>query len=402
MKEHASHLPFLMASADSLYFSHLAKNQKLLIIANDSVNARRIHDEIIFFAPTVKCTIFPDTEILPYERTTPQKDIIALRLKTLSQMHNNLLDVVIISSSTLMVRLCPKEYLYGRQFSLKVGTAINLQHLKEQLVKSDYTLTTTVYEPGEFAVRGGIIDIMPMGTKQIVRIELFDNEIESLALLEPQTKQLINKIDAFELIPAREYPTDPQSLKHFAVKFATEFNQPQYQYLLREINNAILPAGSEFYLPLFFDETATILDYLDDSWQVVYQNNLSDILLSHWHEINRRYELYNHQYSCLTPGKLFIPGDQIISKIKQNYKRHIIGKPDCTLNKYTFLPLPDISVNNKEHHPMAKLDQFYQSFKGKIVLTTDSVGRTEILRQTLSSYNINCKIIDSLTVISTN
>lgn len=401
MKEHASHLPFLMASADSLYLSHLAKNQKLLIVASDSVSAKRILDEISFFAPNLKCTIFLDTEILPYERTTPQKDIIAFRLKTLWQLHENFLDVVIISSSTLMVRLCPKEYLYQRQFSLKVGTAINLQHLKEQLVSSDYTLTTQVYESGEFAVRGGIIDIMPMGTKQIVRIELFDNEIESLALLEPQTKQLISKIDAFELIPAREYPTDPQSLKHFVVNFAAEFKQPQYQYLLREINNAILPAGSEFYLPLFFDKTATIFDYLDDSWQVVHQNNLSDILLSNWHEINRRYELFSHQYPCMAPTKLFTPGDQILSEIKQKYKRHIIGKPDCRLDKYTFLPLPDISVNNKEHLPMAKLEQFYQAFKGKIVLTTDSIGRTEILRQTLNSYNIKCTIVDSLSSIPT-
>lgn len=400
MKVQARHLPFIMASADSLYISHLAQKQKILIIANDSVNARRMLDEINFFAPTLKCAIFPDSEILPYERTTPQKDVIALRLKTLGQLHKNQLDVAVISSNTLMVRLCPKEFLYGRQFSLKVGASINLQHLKEQLVGSDYTLTSQVYEPGEFAQRGGVIDIMPMGTKKIVRIELFDNEIESLALLDPQNAELITKIDSFELIPAREYPTDLQSLKHFAAKFGQEFNQPQYQYLLKEINHAILPAGSEFYLPLFFEQTATIFDYLDDSWQIVYHNNLPDILLGHWHEINRRYELYSHQYPCLVPNKLFIPGDQILFEIKQNYARHIIGKPEGTLDKYTFLPLPDISVNNKDQNPMARLLQFCQTFSGKIILTTDSIGRTEILRQTLNSYNIKCGIVSDLQHIS--
>lgn len=388
----ALYLPQLVTSADSLYMTHLAENQKLLIITNDSINAKRMLDEISFFSPILKCIIFPDTEILPYERTTPQKDIIARRLKTLWQLHENALDIVIISSSTLMTKVCPKEYLYQRQFSLKVGASINLQHLKEQLVSSDYTMTTQVYEAGEFAMRGGIIDIMPMGTKQIVRIELFDNEIESLTLLEPQTKELIRKINSFELIPAHEYPTDNQSLKHFASKFGEKFNQPQFQYILKEINHGILPAGSEFYLPLFFEQCATIFDYLDDSWQVVYQNNLPDIMLSHWHEINRRYELFSVQYPCLNPTMIYVPGDQIIAAIKQKYKRYIIGITNAALDKYSFLPLPDISINNKEHNPLARLEQFYHSFNGQIFLTTDSIGRTEILRQTLSGYNIKCTI----------
>lgn len=400
MKEYAQHLPQLAASVDSFYISHLAQNQKLLIITNDSINTKRIQDEIAFFGPDLKCAIFPDNEILPYERTTAQKDIIANRLKTLWQMHENLLDIVIISSTTLMQRLCPKEYLYQRQFSLKVGASINLQRLKEQLVSSDYTLTTHIYEAGEFAVRGGIIDIMPMGTKQIVRIELFDNEIESLSLLEPQSSEIIAKINAFELIPAREYPTDELSLKQFAVRFANEFNQPKFHYILKEINHGILPAGSEFYLPLFFENSATICDYLDNSWQVVYQHNLIDIMLNHWHEINRRYELFSSQYPCLKPSLLFTPGDQIIAEIKNKYKRHIIGMPNANLAGYNFLPLPDISVNTKELNPTSKLEKFYQSFQGQIVLTTDSIGRTEILRQTLTNYNLKCDIVDHLTQVN--
>ncbi len=156
----AWHLPHLASSADSLYITHLAKNQKLLIIANDSVNAKRMQEEVAFFSPELKCTIFPDTEILPYERTTPQKDIIAKRLKMLWQLHENILDVAIISSNTLMSRVCPKEYLYQRQFNLKIGESINLQHLTERLVASDYTMTAQVCEAGEFAKRGGIIDII--------------------------------------------------------------------------------------------------------------------------------------------------------------------------------------------------------------------------------------------------
>lgn len=384
------HLPELLVSADSLYISKLT--HKLLVIANDSINAKRLLDEIEFFNPKLNCAIFPDTEILPYERSTPQKDIIANRLKILGQMDRNELDVVIISSTILSNRLCPKEYLYQRQFSLKLGAKINLQRLKEQLVSSEYTLTTQVYEPGEFAVRGGIIDLMPMGSKQIIRIELFDDEIESLSLLEPHTRELIGKVDNFELIPTREYPTDSQSLKQFAVKFGSEFNHPQYQYILKEINHGILPAGSEFYLPLFFLQSATILDYLDSSWQVIYQKNLPDILLGHWQEINRRYELYSHQYPCLKPTALFIPGDQIIASIKEKFKRYIIGIPNAKMDSHKFGSLPDISVNNKDVNPLARLEQFYNDFKGQIILTTDSIGRTEILRQTLSSYNINCII----------
>ncbi len=296
-----------------------------------------------------------------------------------------------------MSRLCPKEYLYQRQLNLEVGMAINLQLLKQQLVSSDYTMTNQVYESGEFAVRGGIVDIMPMGSPQIIRIELFDDIVESLSLLDPGNRQLIGKINKFELVPAREYPTDPQSLKSVASKFGEIFKQPEHQYILKEINNGIIPAGSEFYLPLFFEQTATIFDYLDKSqWQVVYYHDLPAHFDNHWQEINRRYDLYSYQYPCLKPSLLFIPGDQLISVARQTFKRHIIGIAGSKLNKYTFSPLPDISVNNREQQSFAKLENFVKTFNGNIILITDSIGRAEILRQTLHNYQFKCKFVPSI------
>lgn len=384
-------------SADSLCVATAAQQNKLLVITDSVHDANRIFDEVSFFAPNITSTIFPDSEILPYERMTPQKDIIASRLKILWQLSLNQLDLVIVSASTLQVRLCPKSYLYQRQFMVEVGQLISLENLRQDLVQSNYTLTEQVYEAGEFAIRGGVVDIIPMGSKQIIRIELFDDEIESLTLLEPKTKEVVKKVDKVELIPTREYPTDKQTLKSVSAKFGEVFNKPSYQGTLKELNHGILPPGSEFYLPMFFDTTDTLFDYLDKDWQIIYYSDLLPQLQLNWQEINTRYELFNYQYPCLKPSEVFIPSEEIFAKLK-NYKSqtirlltHAISEPKSSIS----LALPDITTINKSDH-FAHLKTFIEKFSGPIIIVAASIGRVEILRQTLVNNNLNIILINLL------
>lgn len=384
----------LIPGSDAWVIADLYNKQPLLLVVNDAYTANRLVDEIQLFKPELNIAIFQDTEILPYERISTQKDIIANRLKVLWQISLKQLDVVIIQLSTLQTKLCPKEYLYSRVMLLKIGDKIATDALRHKLVNSDYTLVEQVYESGEFAIRGGIIDIMPMGSKQLVRIELFDDEIESLKLLDYKTKQLLEEIKEYELIPAREYPTDKESLKTFLNNFGHHFPKTNYPGLFKELSNGILPSGSEFYLPLFFNSTSTLFDYLDDGWQIIYFQSAIKHLNLNWQEINKRYALFNYQYPCLKPTELFLTADNIFSNINQHNSIEIAEEGNLSPKVES---LPDLSVNNKVTDPLANLKAFRTNFKGKIYFVLDSIGRIEIMRHTLNNHLIKAEKISNLT-----
>jgi transcription-repair coupling factor (superfamily II helicase) len=366
----------------------------LLIIANDAFILNRIYSELRFFRPKLRISIFQDTELLPYERINAQKDIIANRLKVLWQIMHNQVDIVLVQLSTLQTKLCPQEYLYQKLFLLKIGDKLSITELKQKLIVSDYNLVERVFEAGEFAIRGGIIDIMPMGSKQLIRIELFDDEIEELKLIDYKTNQLIEKINEFELIPAREYPTDTQSVATFFQNFNQYFNSVQSKNI-----NALLPAGAEFYLPLFFNSTISLFDYLNTDWTIIYFANALHNLNVNWQEINQRYQLFNYQYPCLKPVDLFLPATTIFTQLKQFNSYEIINQDELNIAQNQ---LPLLLVNNRIQDPFASLREFCQKFNGHIILVIDSLGRRQIISQALTKYNFKVILINSLTEALSN
>ena len=381
-----------MPSADSLAISKLYKSP-LLVITNDAYSANRICNELSMFSPNLRIKVFPDTEVLPYERISPQKDIIAERLRILWEISQQSLDIVIVQSSTIQKRVCPKEYLYSRVMLLKIGDKLSISKLSSQLINSDYNHVTQVFETGEFAIRGGVIDIMPMGSKHIIRIELFDDEIESLKLIDHKSKLLIKTIERFELIPAREYPTDKANLDKFINNFFATF--PGDSYILKELKNGIYPAGSEFYLPLFFDVTATLFDYIDNTWEIVYYQELVSTCNLNWQEVGKRYLTYSNQYPSLKPVDLFLTTDNIFIKIKEYTAYEFQEQGE--LNKKVKI-LPDVSTSSI--NPFLKLREFRESHKGKIICAFDSIGRVEIMRQALQDFDI--KVIKNLDEVIDN
>jgi transcription-repair coupling factor (superfamily II helicase) len=408
MKQHKPikhNIAYYPPSSDTLFIANICKKSQspTLVIANDGFAANRIYDELKLFAPELKVGIFADTEILPYERISPQKAIIASRIRTLWQIGLKQLDILIVQISALQVRLCPPEYCNQRVFILNVGDNLSIEDLRARLINSDYTNVAQVLESGEFSVRGGIIDIMPMGSTKLVRIDLFGSEIDTLQLIDSKTREIIESINSFELIPAREFPSDRGSLKQFSTKFNSKFPKNQNIYI------GSLPAGSEFYAPLFFDNTANLFDYLDNTWQVIFYQNTLQHLQQNYQEINRRYELLQYQYPCLKPIEVFIPSEDIFYRINQLNSYKISEDGECANSVQL---LPDISVthdtpisdtrNNdttntqNTFNPFNKFADFLDNFNGNVILVVESTGRLEIIRQTLISYNITPQIIQNL------
>lgn len=390
-------LPNTLESGDSILYATLA-TAKTLIVTNDAHHAMRIYNELKTFAPNAKTAIFPDYGVLPYERNAVAKSVIAKRLLTLWQMQHGLLDIVIIPVNVVNTRLPNKEYIAARFFSLEVNEKLSIQELRHQLINGSYDLVEQVVEPGDFAIRGGIIDIIPMGSKNIIRIELFDDEIESLKLLDIKTREFISYVSNFDLAPTREYPTEASALSLFLTRFNASFpNAPQK--LQQDIKHGLLPPGAEFYLPLFFTECNSIFDYFNDPYQVIYAENTVNLLEEHWYDLKNRYTNFNYQYPCLKPAELFYPTEDVFAFIKQ-HKSYIFSISGAVDRQ--FKPIPDIAVTHKNNtNPFTKLLEFKNVFNGIIILILPSIGRLEIIRDTLERYNISAQLITTLNKATT-
>lgn len=382
-----------LKSGDTILCATLSSNLQTLIIANDSFHATRLQNELKTFAPQLSSTIFTDYGILPYERNLVSKEVIANRLLTLWQISQNQHDIIIIPASVINNKLPPLEYLNSRFFSLKINEKLSIEELRHQLINGGYNLVDQVFENGDFAVRGGIIDIIPMGIKHIIRIELFDDEIETIKLLDIKTRDLISIPNSFELVPTREYPTDSISLKNFAHKFNEYFPNTSLK-LQQDFKYGILPPGTEFYLPLFFDNCVSIFEYFKKDYQVVYFGNTRQILENHWLEIKNRYLHSNYQYPCLKPSDIYYQTEEIFQFIKKP-KSFIINN-NGDLDKQ-FNPLPDLAIKHiRCTNPISNLQAFITSFKGPIVIILQSAGRIEIMRELLTKNDLSPTVINNI------
>jgi len=383
----------LPAGGDSLFIANLANKQKksFLYIANDGYQLRRIADELKFFAPDLAVGLFPDYEVLPYERQSPYSELIAERLQLLWQLQQRKLDVVLIQANTLQMLLPPLDFFNQRVLWLKKGNKINNDILREKLVAAGYQLVKQVYAVGEFAIRGSIIDIMPMGAKKAIRIDLFDDEIETIAYFDHKTQLIEEHVDEIKLLPSREYPNDYASLKEMVARFSTKFPNEAKSSLAKDLQSSILPAGVEFYLPLFFDKCASLFDYLDQSWQVIYHADLLTVLNHNWQEIKKRYDYYSYQYPCLKPAELFFASEQVFASLKEHTSWEIAVTQDLYAG-FTFLP--DLEIENRTSNPFNNLQHL--AGKRQLIICSPSIGRLEILRNSLANNGIKASIIDSL------
>ncbi len=386
----------LHGSSDALALAQLPPQARPLVILTENAwHAQRLRDEIPFFAPQLAVHLLPDWETLPYDQFSPHQDLISERLATLYQISHNACDVVIVPVTTALYRLPPREFLAAHTFFLKQGTRLDLDALRQQLTLAGYTHVTQVLTPGEYSVRGGLVDLFPMGSAVPYRLDLFDQEIESIRTFDVDTQRSIYPVKDVRLLPAREFPLDEAGISLFRQNFREKFEgDPSRSQLYKDVSNGLAPLGIEYYLPLFFEHTATLLDYLPENALLCLHHDLEGAAQQFWHDTRSRYRLLNGDRNrpLLPPEELFLPVDAFFGAIRPFPRIEI--QADDNASSPT-LPLPPVQVDRRADNPVEKLRGFVENFNGRTLLIAESLGRRETMAQYLAEYGLKPAICEN-------
>lgn len=381
-----------------------------VVITNSAKEASYQRGAIEFFSKgqDLPILIFPDWETLPYDIFSPHQDIISGRLKTLSKLPTTKQGILLVPITTIMHRLAPVDFVSSRSFHYQVGDELDRDNLQSQLNKVGYNRVDTVYEHGEFAFRGSIIDIFPMGAKSPFRLDLLDTEVESLRLFDPESQRTIESVQRIDVLPAREFPLDKQSINTFLNKWHDCFdNNPDPCPVYRDVKESIAPQGIEYYSSLFFEKTATLFDYLPENILLFTLNDIETTADQFWNDINTRYTEYgvDPERPLLKPSAVFLTVDKIFHKMK-NLPRTKVKMADLVGEaKDSISPVhhvPDVTVNVKLGNPLSKLESFLNSdFDGeqrlRVLFCAESSGRREVLIDLLKSINLSPRDVETWT-----
>lgn len=374
-------------------------NRPLLVITADPAGATQLEYELRFYLSAttpVEVLPFPDWETLPYDVFSPHQDIISQRLTTLSRLGNKGPAVVIAPVSTLMHRLPPYSYLAARTFLLRVGERLDMDQMRLRLEASGYQYVSQVMEHGEFAVRGNLLDLFPMGSREPLRIELFDDEIESIRTFSPETQRSLGKLDKVDLLPAREFPLDKEAIGLFRRQYRETFpGDPQNSAIYRDVSNGLAPAGIEYYLPLFFESTASIFDYLADGAIVLSWAGTQEAADEFWHQTSERYEQRRHDIGrpLLPPSRLFLQTNELFAAFNQFARIEALGANDADPARginFASAPVPALPINGRQPEPLEALSAFLRDFTpGRVLLAAESAGRRETLLELLGKSGLH-------------
>jgi len=393
-------------SATALCIASCAKNYPglILLLTENNQQAQRLKSELAFFCKIEKqdnqffIEEFPDWETLPYDNFSPHQDIISQRLDILSSLKNVKRGILIASINTALHRLIPASYLNGRSLTFSLGQEIDINALRLKLESAAYRNVDAVYEHGEFALRGSILDIFPMGSQSPYRIELFDNEIESLRSFDPETQISQTRIEQISLLPGKEYPFDQSGIETFRQRFREEFDIDLRKCpIYEDVSQGIATAGIEYYLPLFFPDLATIFDYLPDNTLIISNGSIQTGAEQFWREINSRYEdrRYDQQRPLLPPNKVFIPFNDCFASIS-NYPRIELTAQQGKQLQFETRSFPSLEVDHKLERPLIALESFLTDNSDySILFCADSAGRRETLLDLLKNISVYPEVINS-------
>ncbi len=313
-------LPRPPGSADALLLAQLAEREKAAgritaIVTSDATDAQRLLEEISFFAPDLRCALFPDWETLPYDSFSPHQDLISERLATLWRISQRDkaqgADVVLVPATTALYRLAPPRFLAAYTFEFKAKQKLDEAKLKAQLTLAGYSHVTQVVSPGEYAVRGGLIDLFPMGSQVPFRVDLFDNEIDSIRTFDPDSQRSLYPVPEVRLLPGREFPMDEPARAKFRSRWRELLEgDPTKSRIYKDMGAGVATAGIEYYLPLFFEDTATVFDYLGEAATVVLHGDLEASFARFWQDTKDRYRIVqtDPERPALPPDALFLSG----------------------------------------------------------------------------------------------
>ncbi|MFZ1828661.1 MAG: transcription-repair coupling factor [Candidatus Competibacteraceae bacterium] len=363
----------------------------ILVIAPDSQTALRLETELrVFGGEGLEILAFPDWETLPYDGFSPHQDIISQRLATLYRLPQRRSGVLVAPVATLMQRLAPRDYLDRYALLLKVGERLNLDPFRQRLEAAGYACVSQVAEHGEFAVRGSILDLFPMGAERPYRIELFDDAVESIRDFDPDTQLSVAKVDHIQLLPAREFALDKESITRFRQSWRRQFEgDPQRSLIYREVSAGHAPGGIEYYLPLFFEPVATLFDHLPESTLAIRLDGVAAAMAAFQEQIMERYEQhrYDAERPLLPPPVLFLEATQVEQALARYPRVELYEAGDGGIN-YPTQPPPALPFQPRHERPAEALEQFLVEFPGRVLITAESAGRREVLLDTLRGYGL--------------
>ena len=401
-------LPRPVGSADALLLAQLAlrdkaKHQVTAIVTADALDAQRLIEEMAFFAPALRCVLFPDWETLPYDTFSPHQDLISERLATLWRIsqrdHDTGADVVIVPATTALYRLAPPSFLAAYTFHFKVKQQLNEVKLKAQLTLAGYSHVTQVVSPGEYAVRGGLIDLFPMGSPVPYRVDLFDDEIDSIRTFDPDSQRSLYPVPEVRLLPGREFPMDDDARARFRGRWRELLDgDPTRSRIYKDIGTGVATAGIEYYLPLFFDETATVFDYLGEAATVVLHGDLEPALNHFWQDTRERYRLVqgDPERPVLPPDALFLSAEQFYARVNQHAQLALRTAVDEVADSSHFVRLGDLTVVRGAEDPLARLKTHIRNSQQRVLVLAESDGRRASLLDFLHGSQFNPPSFDSL------
>ena len=367
---------------------YLPHNRLKVVLTQDAEQALRLQTAWRFFRPHDTAVFLPDWETLPYERFSPHQDLVSERLSALWQIKSGAADVLFVPVATAMQKLPPVPFLAGRTFWLKTGQTLDIGRLKSDLVDAGYNHVSHVVAAGEFAVRGGIVDLFPMGSEMPYRIDLFDDEIDSIKTFDTETQRTISPVSEIRLLPAHEFPTDSEAQKIFRSRFREEVDgNPNDAAVYKAVSNGHFGAGVEYYLPLFFEnELETLFDYIGEDALFVSLGDVHAEANRFWSDVKSRYAMAqgDETYPPLLPQHLYLSADVFAGRLK-NYGQVL---PDVSGKEHT---LPDLAVNRQSDEPLQALKDFQTTFEGRILLCAESLGRRETMLGFLQQNGLKAK-----------
>ncbi len=393
-------LPRPIGSADALLLARLAEarvaeKRLLAIVTAEPADAQRLADELPFFAPKLRTTIFPDWETLPYDTFSPHQDLISERLATLWRIHSREADVVLLPATTALTRLAPPSFLAGTTFQFKQKTKLDEAALKAQLTLAGYNHVSQVVSPGEYAVRGGLIDLFPMGSLVPYRVDLFDNEVDSIRTFDPDSQRSLFPVPEVRLLPGREFPMDEAARTVFRQRWREKLEgDPTKSRIYKDIAQGIATAGIEYYLPLFFEQTATIFDYLGPDAMLVLHGEVDQALERFWTDTRDR-----HRFLSADPDRPILPPEDIFQRSEEFFSN---------ANKQATLalrgsdpvdwarPLTDIAVDRGATEPLSLLGKHLDNTPHRVLLVAESEGRRESLLELLRDHKIEPPSVGTL------
>jgi len=384
-------------SADALLLARTAASARdqgrlLVVVAADALDAQRLVDEIPYFDPPLTVRPLPDWETLPYDTLSPHQDLVSERLETLFRLSQGArnIDVLVVPATTALYRLAPPQYIAGHTFFFRQGQAVDAEQLRSQLVFGGYQHVSQVVAPGEFAIRGGLIDLFPMGSALPYRLDLLDAQLETIRAFDPDTQRGLYPVPEVRLLPGREFPIDEAARQAFRRRWRDRIEgDPSRSGVYKDVGSGIASAGIEYYLPLFFDETATLFDYLPATALIALHGPIEAAMNRFWNETSERHRFLARDPArpILPPTALFLNAEDFFTHTK-DYGRIALTELAADLANTPFEPLPPLAVERRAEDPVGRLRHFAEAYDGRILIIADSAGRRETIGQMLAEYGV--------------